>query len=132
MYIVITIYDSTRSRSYYYSYKESEDTTLGNLVCDTLPPYQDIKMARACYHDSDNNQWLFDEEKYAEIVAEAKAKAEAEAEAEAEADATPTNLELNEGLLEIAELMVCSLDAISELGELIISLDERMTASEGG
>lgn len=118
-YQVIIFLDETRNRSYYHSYIESEDTTLGNIECSDLPPYQDINKARACYWDIDKAVWIFDEEKYQEILqAEAQAKAEQE-EAEAIAASTPSNLELMEAIMEIAQNQSDLAEAVAELGELV-------------
>lgn len=54
--------------NYYYSYVESDDTTLGNIEVSDLPHYQDINKARSCYYD--NGTWVYDENKYLEIKEE--------------------------------------------------------------
>lgn len=114
-YQVLLFLDETRNKSYYHSYFESENTTLGNMECTDLPPYQDINKARACYWDSENSEWVFDEEKYAEILEDAeRAKAEQE-EAKAIAEATPSNLELMEAIMEIAQNQSDLADAVAEL-----------------
>ena len=43
-YQVIIILDESRNRSYYQGYVESEDTTLGNITVEELPPYADINI----------------------------------------------------------------------------------------
>lgn len=132
MYQVIIILDESREKSYYHSYVESEDKTLGNISCDELPPFQDINKAHACYWDSENGQWVFDDEKYAEIIAEITAEKEAAEQAASEAEATPTNAELAECAMELGEGQSNLEDAIAELGELYSELDLRLTAIEGG
>lgn len=96
MYSVIIVLDETRSKSYYYSYT-AED---GNVQCEELPPYQDIDKARACYLN--DGAWVFDADKYAEIVAAAEAERATEEQVRREAEAAPTNAELAAGLMELA------------------------------
>lgn len=118
-YQVLIFLDEARNRSYYHSYVESEDTTLGNIECSDLPPYQDINKARACYWNSEIESWVFDEEKYQEIlVAEAQVKAEQE-EAEAIAASTPSNMELMEAIMEIAQNQSDLAEAVAELGSIV-------------
>ena len=110
MYHVIIISDEKRNRSYYYSYIDKD----GNIECEELPPYQDILKAKACYWN--NKEWVYDPEKYAELAAEAEAeKAEAE-KAAAEADAVPTNQELADAMMEIADNVSILMEAVAELG----------------
>lgn len=104
-YQVIIFLDETRNRSYYRSYLESEDTTLGNIECSDLPPYQDINKARACYWDADNATWVFDEEKYSEIIAAIEAERAAREQAELEASVIMTNAELTQAILELTEII---------------------------
>lgn len=119
MYQVILFNDSATNRNYYHSYQKSDDSTLGNITVNELPPYQDINMAQACYWDTETETWVFDEEKYQEILdAEAQAKAEQE-EAEAIAASTPSNLELMEAIMEIAQNQSDLAEAVAELGELV-------------
>ena len=117
MYQVIIVLDNTKDKNYYYSYVYDD----GNIECEELPPYQDINKARACYWDTKDKTWVYDAEKYAEIIAEqeqAKSKAE---EAKTIAAATPSNTELAEAILEIASSMSDMIDAISELGVMAFS-----------
>ena len=124
-YQVIIILDEKRNKSYYHSYTVSEDVTLGNIQCEELPPYQDINKAHACYWDTKDKTWVYDAEKYAEIIAEQEqAKSEAE-EAKIIAAATPSNAELAEAILEIASNINDMIDAIAELGVMAF-------AKEGG
>lgn len=123
-YQVIIVLDESRSKSYFYSYVESEDTTLGNIECAELPAYQDINMARACYWDADNQLWVFDVEKYSEICEEIEAIKEAQAEAEAIAEATPTNEELAEICMELAEMVSILSDSVTELAEMVSVISE--------
>lgn len=104
-YQVIIFLDESRNRSYYHSYVMSEDTTLGNIECSDLPPYQDINKARACYWDADNATWVFDEEKYAEILAAIEEERVAREQAELEASVVMTNAELTQAFLELAEIV---------------------------
>ena len=115
-YNVIIVLDETRDRSYYYSYVPEN----GNIQCDELPPYADVNKAQACYWDGE--KWIFDEEKYAEIVAEEEAAKEAEQQAELEAAATPTNAEIAQALMELGEDVSAMMDAITELAEQVAAL----------
>lgn len=119
-YQVIIVLDETRERSYFYSYVISEDSTKGNIECTELPPYADIDKARACYWK--NGAWIFDEEKYTEILAKIEAEKEA---IQAEADriaSIPSNEELNLMVLTamegLAEVMVVIDDVVKPLTEL--------------
>lgn len=130
MYQVIIILDESREKSYYHSYVESEDKTLGNISCNELPPFQDINKAHACYWDSENGQWVFDDEKYAEIIAEITAEKEAAEQAAAEGEATPTNAELAECAMELGEGQSNLEEALIELGNLYANLEERVAEIE--
>ena len=116
-YQVIIINDDVRNKDYYQGYVESEDTALGNITVEELPPYADPNMARACWWDSENRKWVFDEDKEAEIQEKIKSDKEAVEKAQAEAEATPSN----------SDLAGC----VIELGELISDLLERVTKLEG-
>lgn len=85
-------------KEYYLSYIKSEDSTLGDMSCDTLPPYQDIKEARSCYWDAD--KWVFDSEKYQEKEKEAERIA-----------SIPSNEELYTMILD-------TMDALCELAQI--------------
>ena len=98
-YQVLLFLDETRNKSYYHSYFESEDTKLGNMECTDLPPYQDIIKARACYWDSEKSEWVFDAEKYDEILEDAQRDKAEQEEANAISEATPSNLELLEAIM---------------------------------
>lgn len=104
MYQVIIILDEKRNKSYYQSYVESDNTNLGNITCSDLPPYQDINKARACYWDSNTSSWVFDEEKYTEIMAAIEAEKAAQ-EAKNEISVVMNNEQLTEGLMELAGLV---------------------------
>lgn len=117
MYQVIIIYDEERAKSYYHSYVESNDTTLGNISVPELPPFADVNKAQSCYWDPVESKWVFDEEKYAYILAEIKAKDEANKQAALEKEAIPTNEELAICVMELGEGQGVLSDAISELGE---------------
>ena len=116
-YQVIIINDDVRNKDYYQGYVESEDTALGNITVEELPPYADPNMARACWWDSENRKWVFDEDKEAEIQEKIKSDKEAAEKAQAEAEATPSNSD--------------SAGCVIELGELISDLLERVTKLEG-
>lgn len=101
-YQVIVSLNELNGKRYYHSYVESG----GNIVCDDLPPFQDINKARSCYWDDE--KWIFDEIRYTEILAEiAQAKADAEAETDRIAR-IPSNEELN-------EMILSAYEAINEL-----------------
>ena len=108
MYHVIIISDEKRNRSYYYSYIDKD----GNIECEELPPYQDIIKAKSCYWDG--KKWVYDPDKYAELVTEAAAE-----KAAAEAEAVPTNEELAAAVMEIGDNLSTVMDAIAELGEKV-------------
>lgn len=110
MYNVIIVLDDSREKSYYYSYV----TENGNIECAELPPYADPNKARACYWDEE--KWVFDADKYAEIVAVQTAEKEAAEKAAAEAEAVPTNQELADAMIEIANDVSILMDAVAELG----------------
>lgn len=113
MYNVIIVLDNAKNRSYYYTYVESD----GNIVCDELPPYQDINKARSCYWNE--GDWVYDPDKCAEIVAEQEnAKAAAE-QARIEAEAVPTLEEIAAATMEIAENVSANMDAIAELATMV-------------
>ena len=111
MYQVIIVADIEKKRRYYESYVESENVNLGNISCTDLPPYQDINRAHACYWNDEDNTWIFDQEKYNEIIE----KIEAEKAAEAEKDKTTvtmTNEELTESLMELADIVSSVLEKL--------------------
>lgn len=116
MYQVIIVLDEIKNRSYYYSYVES----LGNIQCEELPPYQDINKARSCYWDSE--RWIFDEEKYSEIVTIQTSAKEAAEQAELEAQATPTNAELSLAVMELADNVSVLMDAVTEIANEVALL----------
>lgn len=119
MYQVIIVLDEVRNRNYYDGYVISDDSTLGNIQCTDLPPYQDINKAKSCYW-SDEALWIFDEEKYEEILADIQAKKEA-AEAEAERVALiPTNEELR-------DMALSNMAAINEINMYIEGVVEPLT-----
>lgn len=111
MYNVIIVLDSTKDKSYYYSYVEHN----GNIECEELPPYQDINKARSCYWDADAEKWVYDSDKYAEITANQKAEKEAAEQAALESEATPTNAELSMAVMELADNVSVLMDAVTEL-----------------
>lgn len=117
-YNVIVVLDESRDRSYYYSYV----TENGNIECAELPPYADPNKARACYWDGEN--WVFDADKYAEIVAEQKTQKAAAEQARLEAEAVPTNAELASAVMDIGDNLSAVVDAIAELGNEVSILKE--------
>lgn len=120
MYQVIIISDEERGKSYYQSYVESDNTNLGNITCSELPSYQDINKARSCYWDS--VRWVYDEEKYAEIIAEIEAAKAAE-EAANQISVTMNNEELTESVMELSDL-------VGKLMELLEKKSEQDTEQE--
>lgn len=104
-YQVIIVLDKARNRSYFHSYVESEDTTLGNIECSELPPYADINKARSCYWDSANLVWVYDGDKYADIREQIEAEKEEMEQKEIEASVVMTNAELTVALLELTEIV---------------------------
>ncbi len=115
-YNVIIVLDESRNKSYYYSYVDKD----GNIECEELPPYQDILKAKACYWD--NKKWVYDPDKYAELVTKSEAEKEAAEKAAAEAAAVPTNEELAVATMEIADNVSTLIDAVSELAGEIAAL----------
>ena len=109
MYNVIIVLDDSRDRSYYYSYVAEN----GNITCEELPSYADINKARACYWDGE--KWVFDAGKYAESEAVQAAEKEAADKAAAEEAAIPTNAELADAMMEIADNVSILMDAVAEL-----------------
>lgn len=104
-YQVIVFLDEVRNKNYYHSYYESDDISLGNFTCDELPPYQDLNKAQACYWDTENENWVFDEEKYQEILTEVENAKKEESEKEALQKTVMTNEELTLAVIELSELV---------------------------
>lgn len=115
MYHVIIVLDEVRDESYYHSYVAKD----GNIECDELPPYADVNKARACYWDADASTWVYDEEKYAELVAEQQAAKAAQEQAKQEAEAVPSNEELAEAVVELAGDISDIEAAITELARIV-------------
>lgn len=115
MYNVIIVHDDTRDKNYYYSYVEES----GNIECEDLPPYQDTNKARACYWNTENAAWVYDADKYVEIVKIQAAEKSASEQIRLEAKAVPSNAELSEAILEIASSISDMIDAIAELGAMV-------------
>ncbi|MDE6052159.1 MAG: hypothetical protein K2G55_00040 [Lachnospiraceae bacterium] len=115
-YNVIIVLDESRNRSYYYSYVAEN----GNIECTELPPYADPNKARACYWDG--KKWVFDADKYAEIVAVQAAEKEAAEREAAEAEAVPTNAELAAGMMELGDNVSVIMEAVTEIAEEIAAL----------
>lgn len=113
MYHVIIVLDESRNKSYYYSYVDKD----GNIECEELPPYQDILKAKACYWNGE--KWVYDQDKYVELIAEVEAEKAAAEKAEAEVAAVPTNEELAEAVMEIGDNLSTVMEALAELGEKV-------------
>ena len=113
MYHVIVVLDEKRNKSYYYSYVDKD----GNIECEELPPYQDINKARSCFWDG--KKWIYDPDKYEEVVATQETEKAAAEKAAAEAAAVPTNEELAIATMEIA-------DNVSTLRDIVIELQEKL------
>lgn len=118
MYQVIIVLDEIRNRNYYDGYVISDDSTLGNIQCTDLPPYQDINKAKACYWSDET--WLFDSEKYEEILAEIQAKKEAAEEEAIRAASIPSNEELR-------DMALSNMAAINEINMYIEGVVEPLT-----
>lgn len=116
MYNVIIVLDESRDKSYYYSYVVQN----GNIECEDLPPYQDINKARSCYWDG--NAWIYDGDKYAELVAAQAEAAEAAEQERQEAEAVPTNAELAAAVMELADNENLIMDAITEIACKVAAL----------
>ena len=116
MYQVIIILDEARNKSYYHSYVPGD----GNIECEELPPYADVNKARACYWDAKAKAWVYDEEKYAEIIAEQEAAKAAQEQAEKEEAAVPSNKELAEAVVELAEGIADIEAGITELAGIVV------------
>ena len=114
-YNVIIVLDESKNRSYYYSYVAQN----GNIECTELPPYADPNKARACYWDAESTTWIYDAEKYTEIVAEQEALKAAAEQANKEAEAVPTLKEIGIALMEIAENVNANMGAITELAAIV-------------
>lgn len=114
MYNVIIVHDDTRDKNYYYSYVEEN----GNIKCEDLPPYADINKARACYWDAKGKNWIYDAEKYAEIVEIQTAEKAAAEQKRLETEAIPSNAELAEAVIEIANSINDIINAMAELGAI--------------
>lgn len=114
-YNVIIMLDEKRNKRYYYSYVDKG----GNIKCADLPPYQDINKARSCYWDAENTTWVYDADKYAEIVAEQEAQRSVAEKMQREEEATPTNEELASAMMEIADNVNTLMDAVAELGSVM-------------
>jgi len=119
MYRVITTYDSKRAKNFYHSYKETDDSSWGNLSCQVLPAHQDINKARACYLTEDNT-WMYDAEKYNEIVAAIEEEKKA---AQEEADRL-SRIPNNEGLY---EMVLALMDATNEIATYMDTVVEPLS-----
>lgn len=101
-YQVIIVLDEAKGKSYYHSYVVSENTTLGNITCTELPPYADVNKAQSCYWDTKAKAWVYDEEKYTELVEEQEAVRTAEEQAKKENAAVPSNKVLAKAVMDLA------------------------------
>lgn len=114
MYNVIIVLDESKNRNYYYSYVAEN----GNIECEELPPYQDIHKARSCYWNEE--EWIFDADKYAEIRAVQEAEKEAAEQAALEAKTTPTNADLADAVMDLADNVSILMDAVTELANEVV------------
>lgn len=119
MYEVIIVSDESRNRSYYYSYL----TEKGNIQCDELPPYADQTKARSCYWN--DGEWIYDEDKYNELQENLRIEYENAIKQQKINDATPTNAELAEGLIDVANV-------VGNVNEMLAKINERLSILEGG
>lgn len=124
-YQVIVVYNEKNGRSYYSSYVVSDDTTLGNIQCTELPPYADLTKAKSCYLDDSASTWVFDEEVYQENLDKIEFEKIAQEEQKNIEEATPTNKELSDMVVELAETISMLSDSISELGVLVSNLETK-------
>lgn len=72
-YKVYLLRDKTRDRNYYDSHCEiTKDYNINDIrhfiISESIPPYNDINANKACYIDSKRCKWIFDEDKYLEII----------------------------------------------------------------
>ena len=114
-YNVIIVLDESRNRSYYDHYVAEN----GNIECTDLPPYQDINKARSCFWDGE--KWIYDADKYAEIVAARQAEKTAAEQKQRELEAIPSNTDLMLGLMDVADKVSLIIAASPELTEKIVS-----------
>lgn len=114
-YNVILNLDEKKSRNYYYSYSEEGS---GNLKCTELPPYQDINKARSCYWDGE--KWVYDEDKYKEIIEAIEARKKAEQEEQDRLANMPS-------LEEVNEMAIANSEAINEIMKYIDETIEPLT-----
>lgn len=114
-YHVILNLDEKKSRNYYYSYSEEGS---GNLKCTELPPYQDINKARSCYWDGE--KWVYDEDKYKEIIEAIEARKKAEQEEQDRLANMPS-------LEEVNEIAIANSEAINEIMKYIDETIEPLT-----
>ena len=114
-YHVILNLDEKKSRNYYYSYSEEGS---GNLKCTELPPYQDINKARSCYWDGE--KWVYDEDKYKEIIEAIEARKKAEQEEQDRLANMPS-------LEEVNEMAIANSEAINEIMKYIDETIEPLT-----
>ena len=122
MYQVIILFKEEYNHSYYQSYVKSDDTTLGNISTNVLPPTQDILQAQSYWWDFDTESWVYDEEMYQKLLAE-EDQAEKEAQQrEKERQALPTAEEISEALMEIAQNQSDLFDAIAEIGDKLAAV----------
>ncbi|MCQ2088002.1 MAG: hypothetical protein MJZ37_08100 [Bacilli bacterium] len=115
MYQVILVNDEVRNKNYFYSYTET-DENVGNITVDDLPSYADINKARSCFYE--NNTWIFDEDKYQEILAVLEEEKEKAEEEKAKSEAALSNEEIAEALMELADLLTVIEERVSALEEV--------------
>ena len=107
-YNVIIVLDDSRDRSYYYTYVAEN----GNIECSELPPYADVNKARSCYWDG--KKWIYDADKYEEIMAVQAAEKAAAEQRQREMEAVPSNADLALGLMDVADKVRLIMAAMPE------------------
>lgn len=119
MYQVIILLNKENQQSYYQSYIRSDDTTLGNISTNELPPYQDILKAQACWWDFDTQTWVYDEKMYQKLVADEEQKEAEEKQRRLELKAQLTNEEIAQALMEIGRNQSDLFDTVSEISKTL-------------
>lgn len=96
---------NNNGRSYYQSYVRSDDTALGNISTDVLPPTQDILQAQSYWWDFDTETWMYDEDMYYRLLTEEEKEISEAEQREKERKSQPTIEEISEALIELAEIV---------------------------
>ena len=119
MYHVILIYNEENSLSYYQAYTITEGPSIGNIVCNELPPYADIDKARSCYWDFDTEEWIYDEIMYQKILQDKERKRKEEDQERLLKESIPTIEEISNAIIELASGQSDLEDAITELASIV-------------